>query len=132
MLNLILIDDDPDEAYIMRQALKKVDDEKTLTHFDDGREFVASIDGFSNSNSLVLLDLNMPQCGGFDVLKLIKKNKNATNLPVVIYSNSNSPHDIELSYQYGANSYVRKPQGLNETIEFLSSLLNYWQRINKT
>lgn len=63
MLNLILIDDDPDEAYIMRQALKKVDDEKTLTHFDDGREFVSSIDAFANTNSLVLLDLNMPQCG---------------------------------------------------------------------
>ncbi|MDE3274068.1 response regulator [Pseudoalteromonas sp. SSM20] len=132
MLNLILIDDDPDEAYILKQALKKVDQDKVLTHFDNGNQFVDSLAQYLGSNCLVLLDLNMPQSGGLEILKKIKANKQAANVPVVIYSNSNSPHDIELSYEQGANSYVRKPQGLNETVDFLSALLNYWQRVNKT
>lgn len=132
MLNLILIDDDPDEAYILKQALKKVDQDKVLTHFDNGNQFVDSLAQYLGSNCLVLLDLNMPQSGGLEILKKIKANKQAANVPVVIYSNSNSPHDIELSYEQGANSYVRKPQGLNETVDFLRSLLNYWQRVNKT
>lgn len=132
LLNLILIDDDPDEAYILKQALKQVDEEKEFTYFDDGNQFIASLNRFLGSNSLILLDLNMPQCGGFEVLQKIKTNKQAANLPVVIYSNSNSPHDIELSYQNGANSYVRKPQGVAEMVDFLTALFNYWQRINKT
>jgi CheY-like chemotaxis protein len=132
LLNLILIDDDPDEAYILKQALKKVDQDKVLTHFDNGNQFVDSLAQYLGSNCLVLLDLNMPQSGGLEILKKIKANKQAANVPVVIYSNSNSPHDIELSYEQGANSYVRKPQGLNETVDFIRSLLNYWQRVNKT
>lgn len=132
MLNLILIDDDLDEAYIVRQALKQVDEQRVLTHFDNAHDFVTEMERLSKSNNLVLLDLNMPHLGGIEVLKKIKQNKFAANLPIVVYSNSNSPHDIELSYQYGANSYVRKPQGLGETIEFLRSLLNYWQKVNKT
>lgn len=134
MLNLILIDDDPDEAYILKQALKQVDKDKDkeFTHFDDGNQFIASLNQYLGSKSLILLDLNMPQSAGFEVLKKIKMNKQAANLPVVIYSNSNSPHDIEMSYQKGANSYVRKPQGFNEMVDFLTALLDYWQRINKT
>ncbi|WP_372765817.1 response regulator [Pseudoalteromonas sp.] len=132
MLNLILIDDDPDEAYILRQALNRVDKDKTLLHFNNGNQFIESLNKFKGTQTLVLLDLNMPQCSGIEVLKKIKANKGAANLPVVIYSNSNSPHDIEISYQQGANSYVRKPQGLNETVDFLTALLNYWQGINKT
>lgn len=132
MLNLILVDDDPDEAYIMRQALKQIDDENQLVHFENGPVFLSALKGYQSLANLILLDLNMPQQSGFDVLKEIKSHREYCNMPVVMYSNSNSPQDIETSYISGANSYVRKPQGLNETKDFLKSLIDYWQRINRT
>lgn len=131
-MNLILVDDDPDEAYLLRQALKKVEPDSSLEYFSDGRDFLSELNKRIGQRALVLLDLNMPNLDGFEVLKEVKSNQSTLNIPIVVYSNSNNPKDIELSYKTGANSYVRKPQGLTETIEFVSSLINYWQRINET
>lgn len=131
-MNLILVDDDPDEAYLLRQALNKVEPDLSLQYFADSREFLTVLNETAVQPTLVLLDLNMPNQDGFEVLKEVKSRQNTSNIPIVIYSNSNNPKDIELSYKTGANSYVRKPQGLKETIEFVTTLINYWQRINKT
>lgn len=131
-MNLILIDDDPDEAYILRQALKRIETDYELSYFSDSEAFLSGLGHLKNTDSLILLDLNMPKINGFEVLEKIKNSDELANIPVVMYSNSNSPQDIELSYKTGANSYVRKPQGLTETVEFVATLINYWKRINKT
>ena len=132
MLNVILVDDDPDEAYILNQALSQIDAELDLIYFDSGEQLLPSIKSVSEQKRLVLLDLNMPQYNGIELLKDIKKDRNLYNTPVIMYSNSSSPKDIQACYESGANSYVKKPHDLSDTKEFLSVLSKYWQRINKT
>ena len=132
MLKLVLVDDDPDEAYLLRQALLQVESSNELIYFDNGKQFIDAKMSLRDSNCIVLLDLNMPQESGFDVLKTIRNDSSLSNTPIIMYSNSNNPQDIELSYKVGANSYVRKPQGLMETKDFLVALFNFWQRINRT
>ncbi|NVK24082.1 MAG: response regulator [Gammaproteobacteria bacterium] len=131
-MNLILVDDDPDEAYILKQALTQIDEALDLIYFESGDSLLPAIKSVADKKSVVLLDLNMPHYSGIDLLKNIKKDTKLNNTPVIMYSNSSSPQDIQKCYDNGANSYVKKPQGLGDTKEFLSVLSNYWQRINKT
>jgi chemotaxis family two-component system response regulator Rcp1 len=64
--------------------------------------------------NLVLLDLNLPQKDGRSVLSDVKKDPSLRKIPVVIFSTSQAPLDIERCYELGANSYVSKPPNLRD------------------
>ncbi|WP_127081985.1 response regulator [Dulcicalothrix desertica] len=78
---------------------------------------------------LILLDLNLLGTDGREVLHQIKQDKNLKTLPVVVFTTSNNPRDIETCYQQGVNAYVIKPMDINLLKQSIHTLLSYWFEI---
>jgi CheY-like chemotaxis protein len=81
---------------------------------------------------VLLLDLKMPGMDGFGVLAWIRKEESGVSrLPVVVFTSSEEPEDINRAYDLGANSYLVKPVGL-ENLEKIARLLeSYWFGLNR-
>jgi len=75
---------------------------------------------------LIVLDLNLPGTDGREVLRQIKQDENLRTIPVVVFTTSNNPKDIEDCYQYGVNSYIVKPINFQQLKRDIQTLLDYW------
>lgn len=75
---------------------------------------------------LVILDLNLPGTDGREVLAQIKQDENLKTIPVVVFTTSSNPKDVEFCYRHYANSYVLKPMNVDRMKELLPMLMDYW------
>jgi two-component system, response regulator len=78
-----------------------------------------------------LLDLNLPKIGGLDVLRRVRADDRTRHLPVVVLTSSGEDRDVVLSYQLGANAYVRKPVDFNEFAQATRALGLFWVLVNE-
>lgn len=75
---------------------------------------------------LIMLDLNLPGTDGRDVLTQVKQDQQLKKIPIVIFTTSSDPKDIEACYQRGANSYLIKPMNIEKLKTSVCSLIQYW------
>ena len=80
--------------------------------------------------AMILLDLNMPGSDGRYVLRQIKSDQSLKTIPVIVWTTSDDQHDIETCYQYGVNSYVKKPPDLADFMASMAQLVAYWFNTN--
>ena len=134
---ILLVEDDPDDEFLTRDALRTGGVVHDVVVARDGAEAVAWIftpDGIHpapRTPDLVLLDLKLPKMSGFDVLKRIRSDERTRGLPVVILTSSSEFQDIQRSYHNGANSYVRKPVNFSEFVRAVQALGVYWLTVNE-
>jgi CheY-like chemotaxis protein len=76
----------------------------------------------------MLLDLNLPRMDGRQVLAAVKGDPELREIPVIILTTSSAPHDVAFAYRHHANSYVRKPLGLDRLVEAAQSIRDFWLR----
>lgn len=76
--------------------------------------------------SLIVLDLNLPGTDGREVLRRIKQDGTLKKIPVVVFTTSNNPQDIEDCYQYGVNSYIVKPINFAKLKQDIQTIVDYW------
>ena len=132
--SLLLIEDNADDVALAQRALKQRGVTALLTVANSGKEALEILDsrGDGRLPKAVFLDLNMPGCHGFDVLRRVRSNQKMAGLPVVVLTTSSEPSDIERSYELGANSYVTKPVDFSEFSEMFARMSRYWLTINQT
>lgn len=75
---------------------------------------------------LIVLDLNLPGIDGREVLRRIKQDDSLKSIPVVVFTTSNNPKDVEDCYQYGVNSYIVKPINFAQLKRDVQMLVDYW------
>lgn len=122
---VVLIDDNADDLFVLRQRLLRGGVENPIISFEDGEEAMAHLkralhDGTELLPVLVLLDLRMPRCGGFEVLKWMRSQPALAEIPVVIVTTSALPEDATRAKQLGANGFVSKypsPETLAELVK---------------
>jgi len=110
-----------------------------VSNLDVVRDGVEAIDflkkrgKFSNTSkpNLILLDLNLPKRNGFEVLEIIKQDKELKRIPVVILTVSDAKEDLIKAYNLYANCYVIKPLELKEFYRIINSIVNFWFTIVK-
>ena len=85
--------------------------------------------GSSPRPGLVLLDLNMPGVDGRTVLNRIKSDASLKSIPVIVFSTSANPVDVDACYNSGANSYVQKPVSLEGLINAIRRIKDCWFEI---
>ena len=137
---ILLVEDNPDDEALTLRAFHKNRIGNKIFIVHDGAEaldflFCTGIYAERDPRELiqvVLLDLNLPKVGGLEVLRRIRADKRTRTLPVVILTSSKEEKDLAEGYEYGANSYVRKPVDFNEFIEAIQHLGLYWLVLNKT
>jgi two-component system, chemotaxis family, response regulator Rcp1 len=129
---ILIADDDVDDVQLTKDCF---DDNKLHIHVNDvgdGQVLldhlnrIADLQTTERLPQLILLDLNMPRKSGFEVLKEIKEDNRLCRIPVVIFSTSKAPKDIEQAYQLGASCFVSKPNTLEEWCDQMGKLGRFW------
>lgn len=80
--------------------------------------------------ALILLDLNLPGTDGREVLSTIKQDVHLKSIPIVIFTTSSNPKDLEDCYKQGVNSYIIKPIDVTKLMHSIDILVKYWFQIN--
>jgi CheY-like chemotaxis protein len=76
--------------------------------------------------SMILLDLNLPGTDGRDVLRQIKQDETLKTIPVVVFTTSSNPRDVDICYQQGVNGYLIKPIDVNQLKRTVQIFFEYW------
>jgi CheY-like chemotaxis protein len=134
---ILLVEDDPGDQELTRRTFANAKIRNQLYIVGDGEQALDYLfrrgkfrdPSTSPRPDLVLLDLNMPRVDGRQVLLEIGACPQLNSLPVVVMTTSSQETDIVKSYQLGANSYIVKPVGLQEFVEILAAIENYWFEI---
>ncbi len=121
--NVILVDDDPDDRDLFAEAMNMVDPRVHVTMKRDGEELANYLSQESDIPDLIFLDLNMPKKNGRECLADLQKNPRFKSVPVIIYTTSLNPVDIEETFKNGASRFFRKPNSFEELKEILNSIL---------
>jgi two-component system, response regulator len=131
-VEVLLIEDNPDDAELTIRVLNKHHLANNLVHLHDGEEALNFL--FSTNNNtpkLILLDLKMPKVDGIEVLRKIKGDQHKKMIPVVILTSSKEERDIIESYQLGVNAYVVKPVEFEKFVEAVAQLGLFWLLLNQ-
>lgn len=136
LVNILLVEDNPGDVRLTKEALR---DSKVLNQLNvvsDGVEAMAYLrkqgsHARAARPDLILLDLNLPKKDGRQVLEEIKTDANLKAIPVVILTSSKAEEDIAKSYAHHANCYVAKPIGLDAFVSAVKAIEDFWLSIVK-
>lgn len=128
---VLVADDDSNAHLLLERAFQKAGARASLTHVHDGLEtlkYLAGEGNYADRQShplpdLLLLDLKMPKMTGFDVLENIRVSPQLSKFPVVVFSASALPGDVNQAYQLGCDSFVRKPSSNSELVELAKAIV---------
>ncbi len=136
---ILLVEDNEQDELLTLRALKKHNIRNEVIVARDGAEameYLFCTGKYADRDpcaipQVVLLDLKLPKIDGLEVLKRIRTDPKTKRLPVVILTTSSEDADILAGYDFGANSYVRKPVDFNQFAEAVKNLGLYWLVINE-
>jgi CheY-like chemotaxis protein len=124
-LLLLLVEDNPADADLVRMALQRFSVPYELEVASDGEVALAVALGRGQSGQipdLILLDLNVPKADGFSLLAAIKGCEKTRHIPVAVFTSSSAPHDILQAYRSHANCFIIKPATLTGLVELFAAI----------
>ncbi len=135
-IDILLVEDNPGDVRLTREALKDAKVRNELHVVEDGVEamrYLRREDSYANAPrpDLILLDLNLPKKDGREVLSEIKQDLELKRIPVVVLTTSQAEEDILRSYNLHANCYVTKPVDLNQFLIIVKSIEDFWLTVVK-
>lgn len=138
-IEIVLVEDNPDDVALTLNVLKKARIINPVHHVKDGDEAIAYLLGAGSAakqvpahSRLILLDLNLPRVHGLDVLRKIKADERTKATPVVILTASQEERGVMQSYKLGAHACIVKPFEITKMFEALSELQFSWALINRS
>ena len=131
MIEILLVEDNPGDARLTREALRDGTVRNNLHVAVDGVEAMAFLrrEGrFSDAPrpDLVLLDLNLPRKSGSEVLADVKSDPDLARIPVVVLTTSRADEDVANAYAFHANCYITKPVDFEQFIRVVRSIEEFW------
>lgn len=136
VVKILLVEDNPGDVRLTQEALKESKMLNELYVTEDGveaMEFLNREGKFTDAPypDLILLDLNLPKKDGRELLEEIKADERFRRIPVVVLTTSKAQEDIYRMYEQHANCYITKPIDLDQFIEVVKSIDNFWLTIVK-
>jgi CheY-like chemotaxis protein len=133
-IDILLVEDNPSDVDLAREALDNSKFNNDLHVVDDGEKAMAFLRRAGvyvhvPRPDLILLDLNLPKKDGRQVLAEIKSDDNLKRIPVVILTTSRAEEDVLKSYDLHANCYITKPIDLNQFLHVVRSIEDFWLSI---
>jgi two-component system response regulator len=139
-VDILLVEDNPDDAELAIRELRKHNMANNLFHVEDGEEalnFLFATGNYEDRRNaarlpkVVLLDIQMPKVNGIEVLQRLRADPRTHTVPVVILTSSKESPDIRKCYDLGANSYIVKPVNFEGFAEAIKNLGFYWLLLNQ-
>jgi two-component system, response regulator len=133
VVEILLVEDNPDDAGLTIRALKKYNLANHLLHLHDGEEALKFIfsGNLTSIPKIILLDLKMPKVDGIEVLRKIKSDEQKKVIPVVVLTSSKEERDIVESYKLGVNAYIVKPVDFDKFVKAISEIGFFWLLLNQ-
>ncbi len=137
---LLLVEDNPRDVLLFQHAMQKAQLAHPVQVVVDGEAAVEYLEGTGKYAdreafplpAVMLLDLRLPRRSGFDVLQWLRERPGGLRrLPVVVFTSSSTPNDIDQAYDLGANSYLVKPVQHQELVSILALVAPYWLARNQ-
>lgn len=133
-IEILLVEDDPGDELITREALEHNKFQNRLHVAHDGEEgldFLYKRGQFEGAPrpDLILLDLNLPKYGGRQLLETVKSDADLARIPVVVLTTSSAEEDIVRSYKLHANAYVAKPVDLDQFISAVRQIDEFFLQV---
>lgn len=131
---VLLAEDDPDDQYLISEAIDENRLNVRLYVVSDGEELLDYLNRrgkYEDSEkwpmpSLILLDLNMPRKDGREALREIKTDPALQHIPIVALTTSRAEQDVALTYQSGVSGFITKPVSFSGLREVMKSIGMYW------
>lgn len=132
--HILMAEDDPDDRLIALDALQEASLPDEVAFVGDGEELLAYLRCEKQyahrprrlTPDLIMLDLNMPRMDGREVLQILKSDQKLSRIPIIIFSTSESPEDVRITYNLGVSSFITKPSSFEGLVEVMRSLGRYW------
>ena len=136
---ILLVEDNPSDVGLTKRAFEKNRIQNKLVVAADGQEALDYLFGAgayagrdtSVMPAVILMDLKLPKVDGLEALRRIRGHDLTKRLPVVILTSSREDQDVAMSYDLGANSYIRKPVDFQQFAEAVRTLNLYWVVLNE-
>ena len=133
-IDILLVEDDPGDELITREAFERNKLRNRLHVAHDGEEglnylYQRGAYGDAKRPDLILLDLNLPKYDGRQLLEKIKSDPDLSRIPVVVLTTSSAEEDILRSYKLHANAYVTKPVDLDQFINAVRQIDEFFLQV---
>ena len=135
-VEILLAEDNPNDVEMTRRAFEKGKFLNNLHVVNDGVDALAFLrqEGeYADAvrPDIILLDLEMPQMDGLEVLEALEDDDNLARIPVVVLTSSEAERDIVESYKHNANAYLTKPVGYKEFQDIVRQIESFWFEVVK-
>ena len=132
--HILLVEDNEGDIVLTLDAFDESKLETEISVARNGQEaldFLYNRGAFAEAKKpdLILLDINIPLYNGHEVLKKIKNDPKLRKIPVIMLTTSGFPNDIDQAYSNNCNSYVQKPLDMNDFLEAIAKIENFWLEI---
>jgi len=138
MRTILQVEDDPNDVFLLKHAMKKVGMTNPTQIASDGQMAIDYLSGagkFADRDqfplpALVLLDLKLPYVMGLDVLRWIRQQPNTTAPVVIILTASAEEEDVAAAYHLGANAFLTKPSEAGKLLDIVKAIKDFWMTHN--
>ena len=111
-VKIVMVEDDHGHAKLIEKNIRRANIANDIVHFDEGGaalDYLFSEEVRAQGPLLILLDLNLPDMSGTDILEKVKSDERLRRAPVVILTTTDDEREIQRCYDLGANVYITKP-----------------------
>lgn len=132
MKRVLLVEDNDGDILLIKDVLEDLAFEVELTICNDGESALKELEKMELEQRLplfLIMDINIPRKNGLAVLQQIKQHHNLKLLPVVMFSSSPAPLDIEYAYREYANCYITKPLEAQDFIHCIQMVFTFWTQV---
>ncbi len=123
---ILLADSDPDEYYLLRDALEENGYPGRLAYVSDAEELMTHLRSGQVRPSIILMEPNELGRNGVNPLAELRKDPDLQHIPVVVMTTISEPDDVGRSYALGARSHIGKPLTFEDQVRVVGTLLSYW------
>ncbi|MBS4013968.1 MAG: response regulator [Bacteroidetes bacterium] len=127
-VNVVIGEDDEGHALLIKRNLQRSGISNPILHFSNGKLILDFFDEQISSGEIhkkgyiLLLDIQMPNIGGIEVLETLKQHEILKKIPVIMITTTDNPQEIETCHQLGCNSYIVKPIDYEKFIDVIKRL----------
>lgn len=122
--HVLLADDDAEDRELFQELMLEIMPNVKITMAENGKKLIDILNS-GTAPDIIFLDLNMPLKNGHECLNEIRNNSTWNGIPVIIYSTSRNPNDIEATFKSGANFYFPKPDSFKDFKTIMKKLLEF-------